>query len=96
MATTTAISSKTAADTADVSVGSGESIQVWTVPMLPADESVRILRIDSGDTVEVPVFDNGELLALSKENPQLLLNGPAVFRLDKSVTATATAVYYDS
>lgn len=96
MTTTTAIASDTAAGSADVVVADGASIQVWTVPNLAVGESVAIYRYDSSDTVEAKVIDKGEAVGVTRECGNVVLNGPGNFRLKKSVTATATAVYYDA
>lgn len=99
MTTTTAIPSGTAAATAaaDITVASGDTIQVWTSAELMVDEKVTVHRVDSGDSFEVVVRDQGgSAVQLSPQAPSVALIGPAIFRLKKTATVSSVAVLYDS
>ena len=95
----TSIASTTAAATgaADITVATGDSIQVWTYPPLGAGEKVTVHRVTGGSPEhEARVKEGGRPTGLGSGVENILLTGPAVFRLKKTVTATATTVYYDS
>lgn len=96
--TTEAIASTTAAATAgsDIDLGQGESAQVWLDGDLGMAEWVRVYRVNSGDTIEVPAHDHGGPIILGSGRQSVFLNGPGIFRLKKSVTASAIAVLYDA
>lgn len=95
--TTTAIASgTTAATSSDITVDAGSSIQVWTDIPLAEGESVSVYRTDDGGTEEVRVREAGLYVMLTKYKSFVALNGPATFRLKRSVVATATAVFYDA
>lgn len=93
--TETGVSSATAAGEFDVSLENGESVEVWTYPRLGKGEQVVAFSIDSGDTVESEVFEDGQLLEIDRTNSRMKVNGPGNFRFKKTATAAATAVYYE-
>lgn len=96
MATTIAIAAKTAAETsADITVASGDVIQVWTSAKLQDSETVRIYRYD-GVSVEQPVMEGPNTVVIGSLRGSLALIGPGTFRLKKSITAASVAVNYDS
>lgn len=96
MAINTAITSQdTPATSGDIVVADGSSIQLWTAPALGNEESVTLFRTDGG-SVEEEVREDNNAVALSPKRPSLSLNGPGTFRVKKTATAAATAVYYDS
>lgn len=97
MATTTAISSQTAAATAgaDITIAGGASVQVWTTPTLAAGEAVQLWRTDGASVVE-RVREGSQPIELGSGRHSVSINGPITLRLIKTVTATATAVLYDS
>jgi len=98
MASTTAISSQTAAATSsDITLADGSSIQIWTSPALESDESVTLWRTAGGSPDDaVRVQESGWYVQLDPSHQSISLAGPGTFRLKKSVTATATTVYYDA
>ena len=95
--TTTAITSQTtAATSSDIAINSGSAIQIWTSPPLEPGETVALYRYD-GTSEEEAIIEDGVALVVSDKMRSLLINGPiSALRLKKSVTATATAVYYDA
>jgi len=102
MATTAAITSKTAAELSSaVTVADGASIKVWVSEFLAQGESVSIIQTD-GSSVEVPlvVYDEDEkgpwAVQITPGVSAVRLVGPGTFKFNKTVTATATAVYYDT
>jgi len=96
MASTTAISSQTAAATSsDITIASGSSIQVWTSLRMGQDETVGLYRTDGG-SVEEEVVESNNPARITVNKPSLAISGPGIFRLKKSVTGDAVAVYYDS
>jgi len=96
MARTTAIASTVAAADADVTVGAGESITVWTSQLLEGGESVSVYLTDgASEEVRVSEEEAGTAKVYAK-NTCVALNGPAIFRLKKTETAAAVAVYYES
>lgn len=96
--TTTAITSQTAAaDSAQISIDMGSSVQVYCTPKLRRGESVGLERSTDGGTTWIPVNDpifGGRLL--SGDINSNVIAGPGVFRLVKSQTDKATAVLYDA
>lgn len=102
MATNVAITSKTAAETSSaITVADGASIKVWVSEFLTGGESVSIIQTD-GSSVEIPlvVYDQEEkapwVVQIVPGITSVRLVGPGTFKLEKTVTATATAVYYDT
>ena len=94
---TTAITSQTAAATSsDIAVASGDMIQIWVSPPLEPGETVDLYRYD-GSSEEERVIEDGVALTLDSKNLSMVVTGPVnALRLKKSVTGTATAVYYDA
>ena len=95
--TTTAISSRTAAATSsDITVPDGSSIQVWVDATLASGEVVDIHRTD-GASIDVKLVEEGQSPArLDSSKTSIAIAGPITIKLYKGVTATATAVLYDS
>lgn len=98
MASTTAISSQTAAaNSALISVAAGSSIQVFTSGGLGPSEVVSVEQSPDDGSTWYPVLDpkwGGQFLR--QGITRNMLTGPGDFRLAKSVTSVARAVYYDS
>ena len=99
MATAIGISSRTTTGTYALTLASGASAQVYCVPNMGARESVKLMRsIDGGSTFTVPVNGGdpeGNVL-LSTSNNSAIITGPGYFRIDKPVTALATAIHVDT
>ena len=99
MATATAIASATGAGTYALTLAAGASAQVYSVPNLGKREPVVLMRsIDGGSTYTVPVNagdPEGNVL-LSSDNNSAIVTGPGYFRVDKPVTAVATAIHVDT
>tara|TARA_S200002703_G_scaffold1263_1_gene2214 strand:+ start:14796 stop:15089 length:294 start_codon:yes stop_codon:yes gene_type:complete len=97
MATTAIASQTAAANSGTISLAAGSSIQVYSNPALPVGEVVTLERTPDSGTTWLPVKDNEfRGVVLSGKVHDNTVTGPGDFRLRKSVTATATAVYYDS
>jgi len=94
---TTAISSQTAtANSSAIALGAGETIQVFTDLPLGDNEDVSLQRSYDSGTTWVKVIDSQYRgLVLTSRIESQSVSGPGTFRLVKSATATATAVYYD-
>lgn len=73
-----------------ISVASGASIQIYTVPTLGYKETVDVYRTDD-DVVDVFVGK-----ALSEGEPSAIISGPGRFKLIMSATAVTTALNYDA
>ena len=73
-----------------ISIASGASIQVYTVPTLGYKETVDVYRTDD-DVVDVFVGR-----ALSEGEPSAIISGPGRFKLTMSATAVTTALNYDA
>lgn len=99
MATATAVASQTIAGTYALTLAAGASAQVYCIPNMGARESVKLIRsIDGGSTYTVPVNGGdpeGNVL-LSSDNNSAIVTGPGYFRIDKPVTAVATAIHVDT
>jgi hypothetical protein len=75
----------------------GAGIQIWTYPALVAGERVSVWRVSGGSPEdEIRAQDGGRPIELGAGINSIALTGPGTFRLKKSVTATATVVYYDA
>ena len=99
---TTAVSSQTAAAVSSaITVADGSSIKVWVATPLAQGESVDIIQTD-GSSVEGSLIEYDEeerrpwVAQLTPGITALIIRGPGTYKLSKSVTASAVAVYYDS
>ena len=94
---TTAITSQTAAaNSSSIVVDAGASIQVFCNPRLQAQEKVTLQRSTDEGTTWVDVAEFGNNIVLNQGIQSNVIAGPGTFRLQKTVTETATAVYYDA
>lgn len=102
MATTTAVSSQTAAATSSlITVAAGSAIKVWVDVALADGETVDITQHNDGDTASSALIESGDdgrpaVAQLQPGVTALMIIGPGYYKVSKSVTAVATAVYYDS
>ena len=95
--TTTAIASATAeASSAGFSLGTGESINVYASTDLGVGEVVSLQVSPNTGTTWIPVVDERYRgVVLSDTVQSQTVTGPGYFRLVKTPTVVATAVYYD-
>lgn len=96
--TTTAIASTTAAaNSASIILASGAIIHVYASSDLNVGETVTLQVTPDTGTTWIPVVDK-ELrgTVLSDLAQSQMIHGPGEFRLVKSATASATAIYYDA
>ena len=98
MSTTEVTAATRAAFTSsEITLLDGESMKVWTSPALGPNESVVLKQTSSADpSVDEPVREKKGTAALSATRPTMRVHGPGVYRLEKSATSRATALYYDS
>lgn len=83
------------ADSGDITIASGASIQVTTDPRLNEGETVTLLHAPDGTNfIPCSTPNGGRVLDRGVQRQQV--NGPGTFRLRKSATGTATSVDYDA
>lgn len=96
--TTIAIASATAAgNSASITILAGDSIHVYASTDLNVGEQVTLEVTPDAGTTWIPVIDaEYRGVVLSDTVQSQIVSGPGVFRLVKTATAVATAIYYDS
>ena len=96
--TTTAISSTTAsAASGSIVLNSAENIHIYSSVDLNVGESVSLEVTPDAGVTWIPVIDQefrGVLLSDTVQSQ--MVSGPGTFRLVKTATAVATAIYYDA
>lgn len=102
MATTAITSQTTAANSSIITLVAGATIQVYADVDLVGEEVVTLERTyDAGSNfVAVKTVREGNFISsdklLTKKVTSAMVAGPGDFRLAKTATVTATAVFFDS
>ena len=87
---TAIISTAAAGQSTEISIDSGSSVQVYCQPPLSNGEAIGVERSDG--TNWIPVNEG----FVDRGRGSATLTGPGFFRVTKTATTEATAVYYDS